>query len=376
MVDVVAPVTPLADGKPRGPLPGIGLAVSGGGYRAMLFHLGAFLRLYEVGLLKEIDRISSVSGGSITSAMVALKWKKIQSRDDFFQEVVKPIRRLAYVPIDIPCILAGLVSPWTVSHFVALAYRWFLFGNATLQDLPSKPEFVINATNVETGVLWRFGRATMGDYIVGAVSRPTLPLASAVAASSAFPPFLSPYVLAVDPADFPKRKKPPAPKLQSDITLTDGGVYDNLGLERIWKSFQNVLVSDAGSPLRHQPSPSAFWVTHSMRVTGVIYNQVATLRRRQLIASYKAKVGDPLRRRGTYWGIHSNVDHYHLKDPLKAPFERTSKLAHIRTALWCLSTDTQERLINWGYAICDTAIRRHFPQKNMPPPAFPYDRGI
>lgn len=113
-----------------------------------------------------------------------------------------------------------------------------------------------------------------------------------------------------------------------------------------------------------------------MRVTGIIYNQVATLRRRQLIASYKAKAGDPLRRRGTYWGIHSNVDNYHLKDPLKAPFERTNKLAHIRTALWCLGSGTQERLINWGYAICDTAIRRHFPQKNMPAAKFPYDRGV
>src|SRR4051812_12944813 len=158
MVALVEPVSPLADKTPRGPAPGIGICVSGGGYRAMLFHLGAFLRLYELGLLHRASRISSVSGGSITSAKVALEWDKLKIRDDYFEHVVGPIRRLASKTIDVPAIAAGLVLPGRVADYVAFAYRTLLFGRATLQDLPARPEFVINATNVETGTLWRFSR--------------------------------------------------------------------------------------------------------------------------------------------------------------------------------------------------------------------------
>ena len=56
-----------ADELAGGPRPGIGVCFSGGGYRAMIFHLGALWRLYEAGLLRTVDRISSVSGGSITA---------------------------------------------------------------------------------------------------------------------------------------------------------------------------------------------------------------------------------------------------------------------------------------------------------------------
>ena len=56
----------------KGPQPGVALCLSGGGYRAMLFHVGALWRLYEAGWLPKIDRISSVSGGSITAAVLGL----------------------------------------------------------------------------------------------------------------------------------------------------------------------------------------------------------------------------------------------------------------------------------------------------------------
>src|SRR5687767_14142756 len=142
MPQLVEPVSPLADRKRGGPAAGIGLAVSGGGYRAMLFHLGAFLRLYEVGLLQRIDRISSVSGGSITAAKLALEWPKLHSRDDFFAHVVQPMRRLAGTTIDVPCAIAGIMLPGRVADYVAYAYRRYLFGDATLQDLPKTPEFL------------------------------------------------------------------------------------------------------------------------------------------------------------------------------------------------------------------------------------------
>lgn len=375
MINLVEPVSPWADKRRGGPSPGIGLAVSGGGYRAMLFHLGAFLRLYELRLLQQLDRISSVSGGSITSAKIALEWKRLRTRDDFFAYVVEPIRRMAGKTIDVPCVMAGIVLPGRVADYIAFAYRRFLFGDATLQDLPRSPEFLFNATNLETGSLWRFTRGFMGDYQVGEIRNPKVDLASAVAASSAFPPFLSPYLLRVQEEDF-SRVRCKDRRLLSDISLVDGGAYDNLGLETVWKRYANVLVSDAGAALGLNPSPSADWGRQSKRVIDVIYRQVSALRKRQVIASFKAPSGTPGKRRGTYWGVGSDIAHYKLTSSLSAPIERTRELAAIPTRLRRLSAIDQERLINWGYAICDAAIRRHFQPAGWPPPQFPYPIGI
>src|SRR4029077_7132227 len=89
-----------------------------------------------------------------------------------------------------------------VSDRVARAYEEYLFGTATLQDLPDTPRFVINATNVQSGALWRFMKPYMRDYRVGEVPKPTVALSQAVAASSAFPPVLSPVELVLDPNAF------------------------------------------------------------------------------------------------------------------------------------------------------------------------------
>ena len=86
------------DDPQRAPEPGTALCLSGGGYRAMVFHIGVLWRLYEAGLLGSLKRISSVSGGSITAGVLALKWRRLSfdparlSGDDFVPEVVAPVR--------------------------------------------------------------------------------------------------------------------------------------------------------------------------------------------------------------------------------------------------------------------------------------------
>jgi NTE family protein len=149
---------------PKPPEPGVALCLSGGGYRAMLFHVGAVLRLKEAGLLGTLARISSVSGGSITAAVLGMNWPKLDLRStgtkDLQQWLVQPVRYLAGQTIDLAAIGWGLVSPVaTISDEVASYYRKYLFGDRTLQDLPADPpRFVLNATNVKTGSLWRFSR--------------------------------------------------------------------------------------------------------------------------------------------------------------------------------------------------------------------------
>jgi hypothetical protein len=54
--------------------------------------------------------------------------------------------------------------------------------------------------------------------------------------------------------------------LDSDVVLTDGGVYDNLGLETAYKRCRTLLVSDAGQPLSSERDPHEDWARHAMRV--------------------------------------------------------------------------------------------------------------
>jgi NTE family protein len=144
-------------------------------------------------------------------------------------------------------------------------------------------------------------------------------------------------------------------------------VYDNLGLETTWKNYETVLVSDAGGKLQSEEEPKEDWARHAYRVLDLIDNQVRSLRKRQLIQSYKDGV-----RKGAYWGIRTNIADYHLADPLPCPFDRTTQLAEIATRLKRLSKDLQERLINWGYAVCDSALRKHFDPNVSRPSDFPY----
>ena len=367
MTEAAQPVTKLADEKAGPPEEGIGLAVSGGGYRAMLFHLGSFLRLFELGILKELDRVSSVSGGSITSAKIALEWDKLNSRDDYFRHVIGPVRNLAGMTLDVRAGLGGIFLPGTIAEHVAKAYRRHLYGDATLQDLPDDCRFVINATNVETGTLWRFSKPYMRDYRVGKMDDPTVPLADAVAASSAFPPVLSPMILRCDADDFTELEPGVTPGFLEEISLTDGGVYDNLGLETVWKRYRTVLVSDAGGKVAADPSPASDWAFHAKRVLEIIHEQVSSVRKRQVIAGYKEGERD-----GAYWGIRTDISHYGIGDALSAPHPRTLELAETPTRLKRLSTVHQERLINWGYAVCDAAVRKHWRPANEPARAFPY----
>ena len=135
----------------------------------------------------------------------------------------------------------------------------------------------------------------MADYRVGRVDSPTVPIAVAVAASAAFPPFLSPLELELDPdevKDSPGADLHLAP-FTSQVVLTDGGVYDNLGLETVWKRYRTVLVSDGGGDTGAEGDPKRDWLRHTYRVLNLIDDQVRALRKKQVVDSYCAPAGRP-----------------------------------------------------------------------------------
>lgn len=354
--------------------PGIALALSGGGFRATLFHCGALWRLNELGFLPKLDRIASVSGGSITAGRLALRWAALQFQNgvatNLLDEVIRPLRAFCERSIDSPAILKGVLLPGKrIGQVLERQYEEHLLGRATLQDLPDTPRFVFNTTNLGTGVSFRMSKPYAADYRIGLIDNPQFRLALAVAASSAFPPVLSPVIIDVDPGVFRAAEGADLYRMveyRKRLVLTDGGAYDNLGLETVWR-FETVLASDAGAPFGVVSKPGVSWVGQTRRVLDTAVNQARALRKRWLIERYRGSG-----QRGAYWGIMSELSGYQIVDTLPVPDDVTRQLARIRTRLNPFSEAEQATLINWGYAICDAALRKYVMSDAPPPSGWPY----
>jgi NTE family protein len=282
---------------------------------------------------------------------------------------VEPVRKVAGKTVDMWAIVRGIFLPGGIgTHYARLLER-HAFGQRTLQDIPDRPRFVINATNLQSAVLWRFSKPYMRDYRVGEIKNPTVRVATAVAASGGFPPLLSPTELTLDEASYTSGsgldlQQPP---YTTKVRLTDGGVYDNLGLETAWKRYRTILISNGGGHIGGQPNPKKDWLRQPLRVLSVIDSQVRALRAQQAIDSFTSGVRD-----GAYWDIRTNISDYGLTDALPCPPEAVRALARVPTRLKKTDETTQERLINWGYAVCDAAMRRYVDPAKSAPSGFPY----
>lgn len=364
------------------PQKGIGLCLSGGGFRATLYNLGSLWRLNEFGLLPKLSVITSVSGGSIVSSLLGLKWSSLDfdpsgRAGKFVELVAEPIRDFCKRDIAGPAVFQGLVNPFKSIGDEMVEYYEDLYGKATLQDLPDDaiaPQFLIYATSLQSGVSVRMTRRFLWDYKVGRVLSPTVGLAQAVAASSAFPPFLSPNEIEINqPWQTTTGATLTTPEYRDNLVLTDGGVYDNMGLEAVWDRYQTVLVSDAGAPLLPEVKPKSDWLRMSTRVMDIVTEQTRALRKRRLIDDFKQAASG---RVGAYWGIRSSIVDYGFNDPMTQDSDLTRSLALVRTHLNAFADEEQGHLINWGYAMCDLAIRKWLPhlgtnKGSWPVPEYP-----
>lgn len=269
----------------------VGLALSGGGYRAAIYHIGTFKALKKMNLLDKIDVISTNSGGSITGACYSLNSNdfdkfeetlvsgvqksvvaKIITHPRFFIPVTLIIGSIvtsiyllfttvAWIniiiwPILIFCILYAQYELLPISRIIESIYDKLFFKKATLKDLSKTVQTTINSTNLSTGRIFHFSAKRMGDSTYDFrdekdaiyFDHKNFPVARAVMASSCVPFAFTP--VKIDKIFFYNKNQ------YSEIKprLVDGGVYDNQGIHKLTfynnaSYCKNVIISDAGNKL-------------------------------------------------------------------------------------------------------------------------------
>lgn len=354
---------------------GVALCLSGGGYRAMLFHCGALIRLAELGHLlpQKLRLVSAVSGGAITAALLGARWAEIIKKSTIVRngnpnevtvdqekmaiavktEVVESLIEYATQhTLDVWALLKGfpgwVINGWiprkwlarfhlkTPGEFIADYHDKLLFNGAALCDLPDSengiaPDFVFNAANLGTGADYRFSRNFMGDSLAGYDENPSVSLAMAVAISGGFPPILGPVLFQ------PLQPTSGTDVLRSKIkdesylkefthfaTLADGGVNDNLGLEPALQHWDTILVSEGGLHPEPQSHPSFFFASSLLRVHSITDLQVRLMKRKQVTVLFKAEEkeltaeedsdSNRFRRKGAFWDMERRSDELTVDD--------------------------------------------------------------
>ena len=282
-----------------------GLALSGGGFRATLFHLGVIRYMRDAGALEIVSDIASVSGGSILAAHLVLNWDRYTGSDEEFAEAADEVIRFVQfdvrnhivrrLPLQLVLRSLAKLSRWESQRLTPNAlledyYKEFLYGDRRLFELPETPRLHILTTNVSDGVLSVFNRE--GLFIERRDEGPVSPeeqfthvpgtmasLAKVVAASSAFPGFFPPVKITADDLGVREGNFP-------DESFTDGGVYDNLGTrafawlaEHQGRPFERVIVSDAGKPFQILSDESLGFVAQSIRASDILWDRVWQLER-------------------------------------------------------------------------------------------------
>jgi NTE family protein len=345
------------------------LALSGGGFRATLFHLGSLRRLNELGVLSKVDVITSVSGGSIMAACLAdfVLRKPQQQGGTFtgFETLATKVRDLTHYNLRRSILLKHL-EPQNWGHSLAELVAKELRDRVTdksLTALPTSPQFVFCATDVAFGVNWIYARNRAGDFQAGysTTGLDKVDIAHAAAASACFPPIFEPISTLVDPADLKngEAQGPEADRCRKVIRLSDGGVYDNMGLEPVWKSASTLLVSDAGGPFEFAPDRGT--IADIKRYPDIMGNQARALRKRWLIESFVSGIGPggDADFKGTYWYTGSTRAKYDSADTTGYSLPVSTMIAHIRTDLDTFSPAEAAILENHGYSMADIALKVH-----------------
>ncbi len=401
----------------RGEQYGNCLSLSGGGYRAALFHLGVLRRLNEVGMLGHLDTIACVSGGSMIGGFLANTIRKNPGwwpapgetipTDSWERTFAEPVRQMTERDIRSAAALVGGLPVFALSKGVETIEEQLAetYDRIRLRDLPRRPNFLFCATELERADYWVFGRHHVGPYEgFFKLVLPDYPVARAVAASACFPPVFDPqetdfYALL---KRLPERPEPievdePTPSEELGaagyprfldftasyrmfvdevgpnvkdylrrVRLSDGGVFDNNGIEAVWARAKFLLVSDAGGAFQLEWRRWLKWrLKRYLDIRGYV-GQAGQLRWLEalgrpdfqgdqlpsLVVSTKAFDPDP-----------------HLlpgETLLRYPASLRRQIARIRTDLDSFRREEIEILENAGYLEANEQLR-HYPPEAIAP---------
>lgn len=321
----------------------IGLAMSGGGFRAAAFHLGVMRELKNNGLLDKIDLLSCVSGGSIAGAAVALNWgsaNKLELLDTYLRT-----RSIA-----VSSFISGALNPFESRiEKLADAYDGDLFHHKKLSALSNGPRIYLNSTNLATGNLFFFvagggGKCEIGEHELGVIEAPDFPICQAVAASSAFPPVFPPLRL---------NSNTYAPASVEYVTLTDGGIYDNMGVNPLLSDTNHldyVIVSDGGKPFANNSEPTESGASVLKESLDIMMEQIRGLEFDRLLHRHLAGKGPkPL-----WFSIDSRLGETHQGDAAFASV--------ISTNLSKLSSDEMAVLTRHGASLVKARLQTYAPE--------------
>lgn len=264
------------------------LCLSGGGFRAALFHLGVIRRLIYLDLFDRVERINSVSGGSIAAGVVMkeLSSRRFNSVEDFDLRVIAPfVEFIQSSPRrDIYKFIPLRKNPIDFAKYLEQK----LFGDFSFADLSLDliPMWFCYATSLTSGCLWRFSPVEIGDADTGTAQPNKMDkVAIGVAASACYLPLFKALKFSTENRSFICKYKngkevntqnstPPA-----EIHLSDGGVYDNLASDVLLNRDTPFIISDASGSLNHWQHSIPSLTSMIVRPLNILMKQNGRLKR-------------------------------------------------------------------------------------------------
>jgi predicted acylesterase/phospholipase RssA len=347
----------------------LGLALSGGGFRATLFHLGVVRFLSEAGLLRQTKVMATVSGGSIIGAHMVRHWDKyLDCANGGFDKVAAEIVKFTQLDVRgwivrrLPlCVLPGEFCSRT--GMLKHKYNKHLFKDEHLGDLRGQgvPEIHIMCTNLSHGRLCSFSQEgfwTDGKEGPRLHRSRLIETALAVTASSSFPAFFPPTEVT------PKSLHMALEVLGVErMFLTDGGAYDNLGarkLRQLRKHFDVALFSDAGGTFDWASKRFYGIIGTAVRATDILMNRVQQLE--QEINKIDAPGSETVHLR-----LESVVPDGESPDDSKFPREVVqSAVSKVRTDLDEFSKVEIAALVAHGYCVARQGVQEAYLRRNLP----------
>lgn len=265
----------------------IGLSLSGGGSRAIAFHLGTLRALEDLRLLDEVVLVSGVSGGSVMTGMLGYAQTDFDAIDQRATDLLRhglvwpTLRKLASHWHKL------LSQRWSRTHLMAAAMADVVGDHACDAKTRQGMSVVFNACELQTGTAFRMSNEQFGSWRFGYAPAGSLQIAQAIMASAAYPLVLPPFHW--------KRtfKTRDGTEREQRVVVTDGGVFENLGVSVMEPDRdQNIsgvsyrpdviIASDAGFGQMRGDALCGNWLARMRQVSSAIMRKVGDATKKRL----------------------------------------------------------------------------------------------